>query len=272
LSLSTIAEDSETQMTQLWDAQTGTLIKSFESYAPLNGGACFSPDGRYLAGYDTLFYTCDGCDEASMLFAWDIESEDQDWLGCQIDCMARNGIGGMAFTPDSKHLLWSVFEYSGDQWGSYHWENLDLTAHENGSDVFADIPGALGEHFINGTGPFVSMVASISFSPDGTLIHSHDRRDNRDSLWDVETGAEKLLLDYDTRILGFLPGNAMIIINEENHIESLLQIETGEQVVLFENLMWNGSYIFPATLKGDLLVGRDDASSVHFYGVPAEIE
>ena len=57
----------------------------------------------------------------------------------------------------------------------------------------------------------------------------------------------------------------------ESHGVSLLQIDTGRQAKLVENL-GERDYISAATPDGRLLTAWDDFESLRFYGVPAELK
>jgi WD40 repeat protein len=163
----------------------------------LNGGITFSPDGNFLAGYDTLFYLCDGgCDIESTLYIWNTDVQTDYLFGCPTFCYGRYGIGDVEFTPDSQTLLWNQFDFPGGEIerGAYYWNAVDLIpVTQDDSDKGGDVPPGLESHFRERTGPFAGDTRSIDFSPDGAwLIAFSD--DNLTTLWDVETGKQNTSL------------------------------------------------------------------------------
>ena len=276
LSISTIDLGSEGQLTQLWTLHTKTILQEFRTNWPLNGGATFSPDGHFLAGYDTSYYTCQGgCDIASSLFVWTADRQAEAFCS-YYNCHGRYGIGGFAFTPDSKALLWSMFDFSGGdiQNGEYFWNAVDLVPtddEENTGESTAVIPPGLESHFQDRTGPFAGDINSIWFSPDGLRLVARNREQSLDTVWDVETGTEILALPQGVRIAAFLPDQTILVVDDTQHTESILQVETGEQVILFDNLNDN-EFISPANSEVKLLVSWENFETVHFYGVPAKSE
>jgi len=268
--------DTEGSITRLWNINSDTVVQEFRTNPwPLNGGANFSPDGRFLAGFDTLFYTCPGaCDPGSSLHVW--TADEQATLLCgYYDCHGRYGIGDFEFTPDSKTLLWSAFDFPGGEIerGQYYWQAVDLIPDEIESygENTADIPSGLEQHFRDRTGPFAGDIDSISFSPDGSTLVARNREQKRGSLWDVESGMEILSLPEGNRIRGFLQSDVVLIFDEPHQTTSILNIKTGEQVTLFDNLNDN-EFISPANLEGKLLVSWDNFETLYFYGVPSESE
>lgn len=267
VSISTIGLGIEGEITQLWNLQTKTLLQEFRASWPLNGGATFSPDGNFLAGYTTLYYTCQGgCDTASSLFVWSIDSPSEPFCSYS-NCHGRYGIGGFAFTPDSKILFWNVYDYGmfGDPY-EYFWQVEYLSSDTDGS-VSAD----LMSHFQDRTGPFAGDINSIWFSPDGLRLVARNREQSLDTVWDVETGTEILALPQGVRIAAFLPDQTILIVDDNQHTESILQVETREQVILFDNLNDN-EFISPANLEGKLLVSWENFETVHFYAIPTKSE
>lgn len=275
LAISTIGLGIEGEITQLWTLHTKTILQEFRSAGPMNGGATFSPDGNFLAGYTTVAYTCQGgCDTASTLFAWSIDNPAEP-LCSFYNCYGRYGLGDFAFTPDSKTLLLSRFDFYGHiETGEYYWAAVDLVPiydAENTGETTAVIPLGLQAHFQNRTGPFAGDITSIWFSPDGSQLVGHNRDQSLTTLWDVETGTEILALPQDTRITAFLPDQTILIVDDTQHTESILQVETGEQVILFDNLSDN-EFISPANAESKLLVSWENFETVHFYGIPIKSE
>jgi WD40 repeat protein len=275
LTISTIGLIPEGQLTQLWDVEHGTLIQTFESGYPLAGGASFSPDGRIIAGYDTSYYTCPpgaACDTMSMMWAWAIDAPDTPYC-YGYNCIGRYGVGGFAFTPDSQTLLWSALDYSGTEVRQmqYFWIAVDLSPIEANPDgnKIPEISDGLKSHIDDQTGPFAGDISSVWFSPDGTFLVVHNDADKTDSLWDVDSGDLKLSLLAGTDVSGFMPDDAILMQDDNQHRAILLGIDTGRQTTLLKNL-GEQAYISTATPDGRLLVGWQNFETIHFYGVPAE--
>jgi WD40 repeat protein len=264
LAISTIGLGIEDEITQLWTLHTKTILQEFRTGSPLNGGAIFSPDGAFLGGYTA---TCQGgCDTASTLFAWSIDNPAEP-LCSFYNCYGRYGIGDFAFTPDSKILFWNIYDYvmRGDPY-EYFWRIEYLS-----SEADDGVTDGLMNHFQGQTGPFAGDITSIWFSPDGSQLVAYNREQNLTSLWDVETGTEILVLPQDIRITAFLPDQTILVVDDTQHTASILQVETGEQVTLFENL-GEQEFISPANPDSTLLVSWENFETVHFYGIPTESE
>ncbi|MBZ0290831.1 MAG: WD40 repeat domain-containing protein, partial [Anaerolineae bacterium] len=256
---------------QLWDLGKNELLRELSSYDWLIVDPIFSPDDQFMAGTDSSYIPGGACcgEARSNLLIWSVDGESSD-LPCRYaeECYARYGIGDTEFSPDSQILFWNIFDFPGTevQKAQYYWWAINLVPNDEDA---TPIPDGLREHSSHRTGPFAGEINAIQFSPDGSVLYAHNDKTDSGSLWDVATGDLKLSLLAGTRVAGFMPGNTIVLADDNQRSAILLQIDTGRQAQLVENL-GERDYISPATPDGRLLVAWEDFESLRFYGVPIE--
>jgi len=183
--------------------ETTQLPAGFEPPRSVRG-AVFSPDGRLLATYGE---PADPTIPRSILI-WDART------GKQLAVLKGHSrpIKAVAFTPDSKRLLSSSFEISGQTGLTRVWEaetgRLDVTVPEGGSTIRISADGrnvavvvrdqirvyniANGQEVQRFLGPNISL----AFSADGRkLLSSSHQRDTLVRLFEITSGKELLKLE-----------------------------------------------------------------------------
>ena len=163
---------------EIFDIETGELVKVLDCGSMQGRGACYSPDGKLLAaiGGQTRF------------LVWDLETGED---------LTKNFAGhnetsySVMFTPDGKNVL------SGESGGVFAWETrtgkvLRRFEHEPGKTVVA-----------------------IDVSPDGRQLLTN-ALDDSVRLWDIETGKEVFKLfghgtsgGSSTSLARFVGGNRL---------------------------------------------------------------
>jgi WD40 repeat protein len=144
---------------RLWNVETGEEIRRFDGHTDTVFWVALSPDGRRalsVSGY------LDGT-----MRLWDAENAEE-------LCRWRNGIGGVAFSPDSCRFLFYDTRA----------RVLRLSDTESGKPK-RPFKGPLAETF------------AIRFSPDGGRVLTGSG-DKIVRLWDVETGEELLRFEGHT--------------------------------------------------------------------------
>ena len=136
---------------RLWDAESGTELRTFPGHTERVSDCSFSPDGSRIlsASYD------------NSLKLWDAESgaEIRSFLG------HTNGVLSCSFSPDGSRILSASYDQSLKLWDA-----------ESGAEQ---------RSFLGHT----NWVWACSFSPDGSRILSASN-DKSLKLWDPESGAE----------------------------------------------------------------------------------
>ncbi|MBK8555850.1 MAG: WD40 repeat domain-containing protein [Lewinellaceae bacterium] len=128
---------------RLHDAVTGKVLKSFGTGV---NAACFSPDGKWVAGNENNEIRIWNVNDGSLFY-----SSDDPMVNC------------MAFSPDSKSLL---IGYANNNLHLYNLESPN--------------PGFLRADFIG----HLSSIRQVGFSPDGKYIISGSN-DNTARVWDT---------------------------------------------------------------------------------------
>ncbi len=188
---------------RLWDADSGTLIRTFQGHASAVLGVAFSPDGGQLVSGS----------EDKTLKLWDAES------GSLIRTFEGHSdqVNAVGFSPDGRSLV----SGSGDK-------TVKLWDSESGSLI----------RTLSGHGDWVG---AVQFSPDGRRLASGSG-DKTVKLWDAEKGTViRTLKAHDdwVRYVAFSPDGRRLVSGGDDKLKlwdagrgSLIRIFAGEYAMV----------------------------------------
>ncbi len=216
----------------LWDVETGTRMRTFES--PWNGGylASFSPDGERLLL--SASRTCDGgpatvCDAHTFEIVWQVEP--REW-----------GFMMSALSPDGNYAIVSR--------DTYHWL-LDARTGEQLHELAPEInPGQRGNP------------VCLAFSPDDALFFVASDM-GVDRVWDTGTGSVRHKISHGNIIWDavFTPDSARLITASQDGTTGLWDMATGQKV----RALRHGGPVYSVDLPADgktILTGAGGGKAV----------
>jgi WD40 repeat protein len=161
---------------QLWDAQTGKLLRTLRVPFMVMDALAFSPDGKTLAGggYHSTSYS-------SEIVLWDVESGDLQRSLKHSDNTISTEILSIAFSPDGKLLA------AGGGVGR-HEKLTDISARFNTQFGMAQLWDVKSGILLSEIGRPLhrQLVTKLAFSPDGTQLAAGSL-DQIVGLWDTRT-------------------------------------------------------------------------------------
>ena len=153
----TLASGSRDEFIRFWDVKTGKLLRTIAGHIDGVSGVIFSPDGEKLASYGYLDAKISLWDADTGEYLMELEPNDE---GITSDSARINAI---AFSPDSKTLIYSSYDGKIRGWG----------INKNQEKVIFDGNG--------------DNIYSMSVSPNGQPLASYDS-DGTVRLLDSATG------------------------------------------------------------------------------------
>jgi len=221
---------------ELWDAQTGLIIRRFEGVVPSVSDIAFSPDYKYLL--------TGGRDYIARL--WDVQTGTQlhEFVGHQ------DFIRGLAFSPDGSYVLtggvagdktirqWDI--KTGQQIHKWDipWLLFKIQFSPDGQSVI--IAGDDGVTAILPLDPptkprilnHPDKVRNVAYSPDGRYILTAGG-DSVARLWDAQTGQEvRRFVGHTERVtfVLFSPDGKLVLTTSTDCTYRLWNTQTGETV------------------------------------------
>ena len=216
------------KLLKLWDAETGTLLRTFEGHSQPIWTATFSPDGRLIASGS----------RDNTIILWDAQT------GAQLDRLFghRFRITDLAFGPDGRRLASSSFDNTVLLW-----------------QISADGQGEQIEPAFNG---HADWVRSVAFSPDGNTLLTA-AADNEIILWDARFGDRLRTLEghaAQVRDAHFTPDGQRVISAGDDDLILIWDVATGR---ILQQLRGHADGVSTLSLHPDgqrILSGAGDAS------------
>jgi len=189
-----IVSGSDDKTIKLWDASTGSLIRTFSGHTYFVTSVAFSPDGRQIVS---------GSNEGTIKL-WDASTGSliRTFLG------HSEGLSSVAFSPDGRQIL------------SGSWDNtIKLWDASTGSLIRTFLGHSEG-------------VLSVAFSPDGRQIVSGSN-EGTIKLWDASTGSLIRTFTGHTRgvsSVAFSPDGRQIVSGSYDETIKLWETATGKLI------------------------------------------
>ena len=185
------------------EVASGKIIGPFTTVHNYNIAAAISPDGKTLASWGG-YLDRGGGGQAEReiprtLQLWDLAAgKEQSKIKLDFGPQSYNQVRDAVFSPDGKTLAVSS--------GMSTFHLIDVESGKETRRFFGQRGGFGGG---GGGGGF-----SFQFSPDGSVLASHDRYGGAVQAWEVKTGKRLDLIDGPkSQILGFaFPGNDRIVV------------------------------------------------------------
>jgi WD40 repeat protein len=254
---------------QLWDAETGTLLHTFEGHENGVNTVAFSRDGQYIASGDGDCVGQAGSSECTdtdnnTVRLWDADTRE---LLSVINFPVI--VDEVIFTLDSQTLFVGTDSTAVNGWDVEALIDLPETTWETATINLYDIP----QSFAGSSGG----IHSLAFNPQGTILAATGLGGNGVSfiwMWDIPTGETILpYADYDSYFMTatFNVDGSILAFNELYDTIHLWDSERAEELTtlsLPDSTIRSNSLAFSP--DGRLLAIGTDEGSVHFYGVPAD--
>ena len=210
-----VVTGSSDRTARLWDATTGTELRTFSGHAERVVSVAFAPDGRtVLTG---------SWDNTARL--WDVAS------GAELKKFAGHTefVNAVAFSPDGRFVLTGSGDHTARLWSvATGVEIRRFTGHTN-------------------------RVMAVAFSPNGRLVATGSV-DETARIWDAATGAPVRRLDphagddhidretriemgkgYEISAVAFSPDGGTVLTGSHDETARLWDVGTGNQIKVFQS-------------------------------------
>ncbi len=287
---------SEDGTARLWDVETGETLKEFRGYKGLILSADISNDGRYLAlasidlrsqaGIWELFPDPEPIVIGGQVIGDAALSPDGKLLLVGLDHAigfydaktgkklreplvldGKNGVNGLAFTPDGKYFWGRRVEDVGHLWETATGKEVarfegvkagwrsDISPDgkylversQEGMHLWDLKTGKLIREYIGTTGDGYR----VAFSPDGKYIASNTHEGNTASVWETETGKEvRQFVGHTNLVEGvdFSPDGKRLVTASQDGTLRLWDVATGQELRQF---IGHVGPVFPVAFSPD---------------------
>ncbi len=264
---------------KLWDAATGTELRTLRGHASFVWSVALSPDGRTLAS-GSLDHT---------IKLWDVAT------GVLLRTLTghTDGVHAVTFSPDGRVLVSGSDDRTIKLWNvAAGVEVRTLTGHA--AIIWALALSPDGQTLASGgddltirlwdvrTGAQLRMLTgreqrfrALAFSPDGqTLASDSGARDGLIKLWDVATGTLRRSLATHAKLiysLAFSPDGHLLASSTDDHATKLWDTQTGAEVRAFKQPadVFNDAFSLAFSPDGRTLAGGGGDGTLRLWDVGA---